>query len=139
WVQDNWIHMGELRWAALGVGLAAAAFFFWLPRRYALVMPALVAGFFVMTAFVAENGRHGIHQASLGKRWAGIHNAHVDWLDRAVGSNASIAYLRTGGAPDEALWENEFFNRSLGPVYATDRTRHPDPLPETPVARGPGG
>ena len=125
WVQDHWIHMDEVRWAALVVALAAAALFFWLPRRYALVLPALVAGFFVLTAFVAENGRHGIHQASVGKRWAGIHNPHPDWLDRAVGRNASIAYLRTGSATDEALWENEFFNRSLGPVYATDRTRHP--------------
>jgi hypothetical protein len=139
WVQDHWIHMAQLRWAALAVGLAAGALFLWLPRRYALVLPALVAGFFVLTAFVAEDGRHGIHQASLGKRWAGIHNPHPDWLDRAVGRNASIAYLRTGGATDEALWENEFFNRSLGPVYATDRTRHPDPLPETDVTRGTDG
>jgi hypothetical protein len=131
--------MAQLRWAALAVGLAAGALFLWLPRRYALVLPALVAGFFVLTAFVAEDGRHGIHQASLGKRWAGIHNQHADWLDRAVGGSASIAYLRTGGASDEALWENEFFNRSLGPVYATDRTRHPDPLPETAVTRGPDG
>jgi hypothetical protein len=88
---------------------------------------------------VAENGRHGIHQASVGKRWAGIHNPHPDWLDRAVGRDASIAFLRTGGTTDEALWENEFFNRSLGPVYATDRTRRPDPLPETDVSRGPDG
>jgi hypothetical protein len=135
WVQDHWIEMDQLRWAALAVGLAAGALFFWLPRRYALVLPGLVAAYFVLTAFVAENGRHGIHQASVGKRWSGIHNAHPDWLDRAVGRDASIAYLRTGAATDESLWENEFFNRSLGPVYATDRTRHPDPLPETAVER----
>jgi hypothetical protein len=139
WVQDHWIHLDRLRWAALAVGLAAGALFFWLPRRYALVLPALVAAYYVLTALVAENGRHGIHQASLGKLWSGIHNPHPDWLDRAVGRDASIAYLRTGHATDEALWENEFFNRSLGPVYATDRTRHPDPLPETPVARGADG
>ena len=127
WVQDHWIHLDQVRWAALAVALAAAALFFWLPRRYALVLPALVAGFFVVSAFVAENGRHGIHQASLGKLFAGIRTTHTDWLDREVGRDASIAYLRTGGATDEALWENEFFNRSLGPVYATDRTRQPRP------------
>jgi hypothetical protein len=138
-VQDHWIHLDQVRWAALGVALAAAALFFWLPRRYALVLPALVAGFFVLTSFVVENGRHGIHIASVGKRWAGIHNPHPDWIDRAVGRDASVAYLRTGGAPDEALWENEFFNRSVGPVYATDTTRHPDPLPETAVKRGADG
>ena len=57
WVQDHWIHMDQLRWAALVAGLAAAALFFWLPRRYALVLPGLVAAYFVLTAFVAENGR----------------------------------------------------------------------------------
>jgi hypothetical protein len=139
WVQDHWIHLDEVRWAALGVALAAAALFFWLPRRYALLMPALVAAYFVLTAFVVENGRHGIHQASLGKRWAGIQVVHTDWLDREVGRDPLIAFLRTGGATDEALWENEFFNRSLGPVYATDRTRRPDPLPETDVRRGADG
>jgi hypothetical protein len=139
WVQDHWIHLDQVRWAALAVALAAAALFFWLPRRYALVLPALVAAFFVLSTFVVENGRHGIHQASVGKRWSGIQVVHTDWLDREVGRDASIAFLRTGGATDEALWENEFFNRSLGPVYATDRTRQPDPLPETDVERGADG
>src|SRR5262245_46823666 len=30
WVQDHWIHMDQLRWAALAVGLAAGALFLWL-------------------------------------------------------------------------------------------------------------
>jgi hypothetical protein len=139
WVQDHWIELDQVRFAALGVALAAAALFFFLPRRYALALPALVGVYFVLTTLVVENGRHGIHIASLGKRWAGIHAVHPDWLDRAVGRDAQIAYIRTGGASDEALWENEFFNRSVGPVYATDRTRQPDPLPETDVVRGSDG
>ena len=57
WVQDHWIHMGDLHWAALVVALAAGALFVWLPRRYALVLPALVGVFFVLTALVAEDGR----------------------------------------------------------------------------------
>ncbi len=135
WVQDHWITLQQVRWAALAVAVAAAALFLLLPRRYALVLPALIGAYFLLTAFVVENGRHGIHQASVGKRWAGIRVTHPDWLDRAVGRDGSIAFLRTGGVSDEALWENEFFNRSLGPVYALDRTRRPDPLPETPVER----
>ncbi len=135
WVQDHWIELTQVRWAALATALAASALFFFLPRRRALLLPALVGVYFVLTAFVVENGRHGIHEASLGKRWAGIHVVQTDWLDRAVGRDASIAYLRTGGTTDEALWENEFFNRSLGPVYALDTTRRPDPLPETQVVR----
>ena len=66
WVQDHWITLGEVRWAALGVSLAAAALFVLLPRRYALVLPALVGVYFVATTLVVENGRHGIHQTSVG-------------------------------------------------------------------------
>jgi hypothetical protein len=139
WIQDHWITLEQVRWAALVAALAAAAVFLLLPRRYALALPLLVGVYFLLTAFVVENGRHGIHQASVGKRWAGIRVAQPDWLDREVGRDASIAFLRTGAVADEALWENEFFNRSLGPVYALDRTRRPDPLPETEAVRRPDG
>jgi hypothetical protein len=135
WVQDHWITIDQVRWAACAVAIAAAVLFVLLPRRFALLLPALVAAYFVATSFVVEDGRHGIHNAALGKRWAGIHVADPDWLDRAVGRDASIAFIRTGGATDEALWENEFFNRSFGPVYSLDRTRRPDPLPETAITR----
>jgi hypothetical protein len=134
-VQDHWITLDQVRWAALGVALAAAGLFVLVPRRFALVLTALVALYFACTTWIVENGRHGIHQASVGKRWAGIRVAEPDWLDRAVGRDASIAFVRTGRATDEALWENEFFNRSLGPVYSLDRMRRPDPLPETQVTR----
>jgi hypothetical protein len=135
WVQDHFVTLGQVRWVALATAVVAAAAFVLVPRRLVLVLPVLVAGYFIATTFLVENGRHGIHQASLGKLWAGIRVTHPDWLDRAVGRNASIAYIRSGGASDEAVWENEFFNRSFGPVLGLDRTRKPDPLPETPVVR----
>jgi hypothetical protein len=137
WVQDHLISLGTVRWAALAVSLAAAALFVAVPRRYALVLPALVAAYFVATAFVVENGRHGLHVASLGKRWAGIRVEHPDWIDRAVGRDARVAFLWTGRASPEVLWENEFFNRSVGPVY--DLAPTPDPLRSTPVERGDDG
>jgi hypothetical protein len=135
WVQDHWIHLGEVRWAALAVSLAAAATFVLLPRRYALVLPALVGVYFVLTTAVVENGRHGIHQASLGKLWAGIRADHPNWIDRAVGPNASVAILRSGLTADETVWENEFFNRSVGKVYSYAVERVPDPLPGTQLER----
>ena len=52
WLQDHLIHLDQVRWAALVVSLAAAAAFALLPRRYALVLPALVAAY-----FVADRGR----------------------------------------------------------------------------------
>jgi hypothetical protein len=134
WVQDHWTTLGEVRFAALAAGLAAAAVFVLLPRRYLLVLPALVGAYFVLTTAVVENGRHGIHQASLGKLWAGIRLAHPDWIDRAVGRDASVAILRTQQTPDETVWENEFFNRSVREVLFDDVQRVPDPLPETRLA-----
>jgi hypothetical protein len=136
WVQDHWIHLDQVRWAALGAALVAAAAFAFVPRRYALVFPALVAGYFVLTTYVVENGRHGIHQASLGKLWAGIRTGRPDWIDRAVGPNASVAILRTASTTDETIWENEFFNRSVRTIYFHQVDRVPDPLPERALAGG---
>jgi hypothetical protein len=133
WVQDHGVAMADLRWVTLGVGIAATAAFLWLPRRYALMLPLLVGAYFVATTLVVENGRHGIHQASLGKLWAGIRVDRRDWIDRAVGSHASVSVLYTG-SEQEVTWENEFFNRSVGKVYDFGAPA-PDPLPATPVAR----
>jgi hypothetical protein len=59
-------------------------------------------------------------------------------LDKAVGKNASVAYLWTGKPTVYAIWENEFFNRSFGPVY--DLTGpSPGSLAETAVMRGEDG
>ena len=131
WVQDHWITLGQVRWAVLGVSLTAAAFFVLLPRRYSLVLPVLVGVYFVLTTLVVENGRHGIHQASLGKLWAGIRVPQPNWIDRAVGPDASVTILRNAATADETVWENEFFNRSVRAIDAYGVTRVPDPLPET--------
>jgi hypothetical protein len=140
WAQDHLIHLPQVRFAALGVSLAAAALFVALPRRYALVLPALVALYFLATTFVVENGRHGIHKATLGSLFAGIQSPHPDWIDRSVGRNASVAILWTGTMPSPyPVWENEFFNRSVRTVYDLDNAQRPDPLPETNVSRRPDG
>jgi hypothetical protein len=136
WVQDHWIHLGQVRWAAFATALAAAAAFAFVPRRFALVFPAFVAAYFVLTTYLVENGRHGIHQASLGKLWAGIRTGRPDWIDRAVGRNASVAILRTAATTDETIWENEFFNRSVRTIYFHKVDRVPDPLPERALAGG---
>jgi Dolichyl-phosphate-mannose-protein mannosyltransferase len=133
WVQDHGVQMTDIRWATLGAGIVGAALFLWVPRRLVLVLPALVAVYLVATTFVVDNGRHGIHVASLGKLWAGIRVAHPDWIDRAVGPHAAVSVLYTG-SEEEVTWENEFFNRSVGDVYDYDAPA-PDPLPATAVVR----
>jgi hypothetical protein len=139
WVQDHWITLSQVRFAALAVALAAAAVFLLLPRRYALVLPLLVGVYLVATTAVVDNGRHGIHTASVGSLWAGTHLAHPDWIDRAVGPDASVVVLWTGRTTPYPVWEDEFFNRSVGTVYDLDGAPLPDPLPTSPATRSQSG
>jgi hypothetical protein len=138
WVQDHYVTLEQV-WLVVGAAsLAAAALFVLLPRRFALVLPALVALYFAGTAFVVENGRHGIRLTSVGSLWAGIRVAEPNWLDRAVGPDAKVDFLWTGKTSVYAIWENEFFNRSLHTVYGLTGPS-PGGLPETPAVRRPDG
>ena len=134
WLQDQGIHFDTLRVVALLCGLAAAAAVVVVPRRHALALSAMIAVFFVLSSAVVENGRHGIRQASVGGLWAGIRKPHPDWVDRRLGRSADVSFLWHYAGETRPLWNNEFFNRSVGTVYTVDG---PDPadggLPETPV------
>jgi Dolichyl-phosphate-mannose-protein mannosyltransferase len=140
WWQDHGVNFHDLQFIALAGGLVAAAAFLLVPRRFALVFPLLVGALFVVTSVAAENGRHGIHTASVGSLWGGIRNSHPDWIDRAVGSNADVSFLWHYTGETRPLWNNEFFSRSVGTVYTVDG---PDPadggLAETPVHERPDG
>jgi hypothetical protein len=107
--------------------IAAAALFVAVPRRYALVLPLLVLVYFA----VSQKPIAGKHRtASIGALFAGITNPHRDWIDRAVGSNAQVAVIWSGNTDRYAIWENEIFNRSVGPVYDLGDRLSGD-LPET--------
>jgi hypothetical protein len=133
WLQDHGIQLDDVRWAVLAASAVAAALLF-VPRRFVLVLPALVGAYFVATAFVVENGRHGIHLASVGSLWAGTHAVHPDWIDRAAGRDALVDYLWSGTAREYSIWENEFFSRSFRRVLALAGPGA-DPLPQVPVER----
>jgi hypothetical protein len=119
WIQDRGVDFAELRWVALGAGLLAAATIVVVPRRFTVVLMLLVAGYFVATGAVVENGRHGIVQASRGALFAGIHLAHYDWVDRSVGRNADVTELWNNQGAIQRVWENEFFNRSVRHIVDT--------------------
>ena len=77
----------------------------------------------------------------MGALFQGITATRRDWIDAAVGRNADVAFVFSGAHPTEQplpLWENEFFNRSVGPVYDLRRRSMGD-LPETKVHEGRGG
>ncbi len=138
WIQDQGIHLNNLRWAAVGASVPAAALFVYLPRQYSLALAALVGVFFVASSAVVENGRHGIVVDSVGSSWAGIEVAHPDWIDRAVGHNAQVDYLWSGTARVYTIWENEFFSRSFRRVLSLNGPGA-DSLAERPVRRSSNG
>jgi hypothetical protein len=138
WVQDHGVRLDAVRWVVLGAALIAGGFFLLLRGRLALFLVGLVGAYFVATSFVVENGRHGIHRASLGSLWAGIHDPHPDWIDRAVGHGASVDYVWSGVAREYSIWENEFFNRSVRRIYNVAGASA-DPLAEIPAARADDG
>src|SRR5262249_273197 len=55
--------------------------------------------------------------ASRGALFQGIRSVPEDWIDRRVGGSADVAAIWTGKTDPHVIWENEFFNRSVGPVY----------------------
>jgi hypothetical protein len=117
WLQDHWITLGQVWIAALALGIALAALFLFVPRRFALVLPAVVLAYYLVTLAPIENGRHGVRMASLGALFEGVTTGNRNWVDDRVGPDARVAFVWTGRAKAFSLWENEFFNRSIGPVY----------------------
>ena len=103
-----------------------------LPRRLAWAVPLLIVGYFALAHSPIENRTN---KASVGSTAEGV-GAQVDWIDRAVGSDASVAALWTSMAPPHTIWINEFFNRSVDTIYYLT-SPVPGNLPETAVGVDP--
>ena len=120
----------ELLLAALAACLAAA--FLLVPRRYAVGLPLVVLGLWILAIRPIWWGTHGFERFSRGALFQGIRTADRDWVDRALPDSTRAAFLWTGRTDRLTVNQNEFFNRSVGPVYyLTDPT--PGGLPETRV------
>jgi hypothetical protein len=125
----DWIEL-----AAAAVAVALAAVFLLVPTRYAVALPLLVLGLWILAVRPIWWGKHGFEQFSQGALFQGIRNPDRDWVDRALPDGARAAYLWTGRTDTDRITvsQNEFFNRGVGPVYyVTDPT--PGGLPETQV------
>jgi hypothetical protein len=102
------------------VAAAIGVLVFSLSPRYALVLPAIVLLWFAFATERIERFDHGFAKASVGALYQGITAPRRDWVDAAVGRNADVAFVYSGKDPTQqplTLWENEFYNRSIGPVY----------------------
>jgi hypothetical protein len=106
--------------AAIGAGLL----FLVAPGRWAIVPVALV---FAFLAYGNRSVQYFLDQAGRDALTASIQNRR-DWVDHAVGGNADVTFVYTSNRFPVALWENEFFNRSVNTVY-TD-SGHLDGLPQ---------
>jgi len=134
-LQDRTISLAHVWVAVLVLGGVFAALFALVPRRFALVLPLAVLVYFGVTLKPIQAGAHGIRHAGEGALFTGITAKHADWIDRAVPDGATVAVLWTARTDRFTVNENEFFNRSVGPVYyLTEPT--PGGLPETKVTVG---
>ena len=117
-LHERWFALDELAAVAVVASALAAVLFLVVPRRYALVLPVLTLLFF---AAVHRPISARMEYAAEGALAEGMHKQHVDWIDRAVGRQGEVAVLWTGNASRFSVWQNEFFNRSVGPVFDVGR------------------
>jgi glycosyltransferase involved in cell wall biosynthesis len=141
WLQERVTSLSTIPVIVVICAMALALLFLTVSPRFAYLLPVVVLVWFLVTTERVEFFDHGFPKASVGALYQGQTTAHRDWIDRAVGRDADAAFLFSGVDPKQqplTLWENEFFNRSVGPVYDL-RGPSMGNLPETHVTqRGDG-
>jgi hypothetical protein len=128
-LEDHGVTPHEVRLVATLGALAAAVLFLTLPQRFVLALPALVLVFFAVSQRPIEQRATFASRAALSQ---GIRSLPPDWIDRRVPNGAGVAAIWTGKTDLHVIWENEFFNRSVGRVYDVVRPL-PGGLVSTPV------
>jgi hypothetical protein len=134
-LQDHTIRPDHIAMWAVICSIVAALLFLLVPRRLVALLPLAVAAVFVAVNWTAIDFVHGFKRASVGALFQGITDPQRDWVDRAVGHDANVALVWTTCASEQCpeprsltdekvVWENEFFSRSVGPVYYVN-----DPVP----------
>jgi dolichyl-phosphate-mannose-protein mannosyltransferase len=132
WSLQDRIGSGWITPAAFALATALAAAFLFLPRRYAIALPLVVLGLWVVAFKPIWWGKHGFERFSRGSLFQGIRTADRDWIDGALPDGSVAAFLWTGRTDRLTVNENEFFNRDVGPVYYIGSPT-PGGLPETRV------
>ena len=125
---NTWTGRHGVGVVAVLLALALAACFLWLPRRYAPVLPALVAVGFLLTWLPLELWTHSFPRLASSAYAQGVGKPDKSWIDRAVGRNAHVGVVFAGGN-NLAVLENEFWNRSVDRVYGLG-ARLPGDMPE---------
>jgi hypothetical protein len=141
WLQSTVVSLDTVSIVVVVAAAVISLVFLTISPRYALVLPGIVLLWFAFTTERLERFEHGFPKASVGALFQGIALPDRDWVDAKVGKDADVAFVYSGSKPTEqplTLWENEFFNRSVGPVY--DLRQHSiGGLPETKLTQRPDG
>ena len=132
WSLQDHIGEGWITVSAFAAALALTAAFLFVPRRYAVVLPLLVLGLWILAIRPIWWGTHGFERFSEGVLFQGIRKADRDWVDKALPSGTEAAFLWTGRTDRLTVNLSEFFNRQIGPVYYVANPT-PGGLPETRV------
>jgi hypothetical protein len=122
------VALPQLQGAVMFGAIVAAAIFVLTPRRYALLLPAVTL---VALSFMNGPPNRRTTQAAKDSRTGGVQTRR-NWIDLAVGTKPDVTALWSGRAAYVTLWDNEFFNRSVGKVY--NFFGPPDGLPQQTVA-----
>ncbi len=101
----------------LAGGALAAALFLFVPRRFVLVVPLATLLYLTGVSYNVWFGEHGFKRALSGALFTGIQTGDRDWIDAAVPDGARVGILWTGVPDRFVVNQNEFFNRSVGPIY----------------------
>ena len=133
-LQEQGLALHDVRLVASVCALGAAVLFLFVPQRWALSLPLLVVAYF---SVVQQPVQARAELASHNARAAGV-GGRLDWIDRSVPHGVGVAVLWAGRTDPHVVWENEFFNRSVGAVYDVAAPM-PGNLPSTPVRVGAGG
>jgi glycosyltransferase involved in cell wall biosynthesis len=134
WLQEHIITLSEVTLVVVIAALVLAGASVLVPPRWAYVLPLLVAAWLVFANERVEDFDHGFPKAAAGGLATGLAVKPRDWIDRRVGRTADVAFVWPGPPlNNNALWENEFFNRSIRTVYDLGPPSEGD-LPETPLS-----
>jgi hypothetical protein len=126
---------GSLTPSELSVVVACAALigalvFVLLPRRLALVAPALVLVYLVAWQIPVQRQMHETSTGLLAQA-LGVPRG---WVDDKVGGGSDVVEVWTGNTNPLALTQTEFFNRSVEQVYTFGGGPLGQGLPEQPLS-----
>jgi hypothetical protein len=117
-IHERWsVGLDDLATLTVVLAIGAALAFLVVPRRLALALPLGVLALFLA---VARPISARMEYAALGALAEGMNKHPRNWVDRAVAGRGEVAVLWTGNTSRFSVWQNEFFSRSVGPVYYVD-------------------